>query len=116
ETPAVVAEGGAGAAQPGREKFWKIDREATKEGELAKAHDRNHPKDVADGFKLPEHNDRADEGKHEGDGKCPPATKVVGKATEAIHPEEAADVEHHRRHGGPEIYLETQFRRWQTFL
>ena len=54
EAADVVAERRAGAPQTGREELGQIDRVAAEKGQLAEAHQRDHPEDVAEIFQIPE--------------------------------------------------------------
>ena len=62
EASDVVAEAGAGAAEIDGKKFRKIDGKPGEEGELAHAHDGDHPEDVGAPVEELENGDGADHG------------------------------------------------------
>src|SRR5688572_6122664 len=105
----IIAEGYAGATQGCGEEFREINRVSAEQGELAEAHQREHPEQIGERGQFPEDQDGAGEGGEQRNREGWFATDLLAQDAEAVDAEKAGDVEHDEADAGPFAEFSAEF-------
>ena len=110
----VVTKARSGAAEPNRKQLRQINRKASKQGELAEAHDRHEHKNVPGLAQKFERHNRGDERANKCRRKNRFASMVVREFGECEHAKECAGVLHDHVDAGPHQSFAGKFCWWDV--
>src|SRR5262249_50120291 len=89
----IVAKRSAGAAQSSRKQLREVDGEAAEQSRLKEAHNRDHPKDVAEVLQKPERESGTQHGQQKRQGESGLAPDNGRPPTKGVNAEERTAVE-----------------------